>query len=146
MRLLYLLIVNCFLLSNISCAPAVAPEIGFKSVATKGKIIYTRVKGERWTLSKYLKIVKEFSKYDDNGLFSGVVVFNNNRYAVKKSPQLAADVQFVFLDKDGVEIEKTNWQPVIFPPGVDVVVKQVSMNSDTRDYRVYVRGPRAQNW
>jgi len=136
----------CFLILLVSCAPALTPDVGFDSAASQSRIIYTRTKGQRWTLSKYLKVIKEFSQQDENGLFTGVIVFNNNRYAVRKSPHLAADVQFVFLGEDGLEVEKTNWQPVLFPPGVDVVVKHVSMNPDTRDYKVYVRGPKTQNW
>ena len=130
------------LLSLVSCAPAMSPQEGFQSVAQKNKIIFMRRDGQHATLNWYLKVVKEYSKYDDNGLFSGIVIFNNNRYKVKGNPDLVCDVQFVFFDEDGMELEKTNWQPYLFNPGMDTVVKQVSMNPNSRDYKVYVREPK----
>jgi hypothetical protein len=130
----------------VSCTPAVAPKTGYKSIASQNKIVYLRRDGQHATLNRYLKVVKELNKYDENGLFTGIVVFNNNRYKVKSSPNLVCDVQFVFLDEDGLEVEKTNWQPVLFPPGVDTTVKQVSLNQNTRDYKVYVREPKTPAW
>jgi len=107
-----LIVVACFLSSLISCAPAVSPKIGFQSVAQSSKVIYTREKGEKYTLSKYLKVVKILSNTDENGLLNCAIVFNNNRY--KKAPNLSADIQFTFFDENGFELEKTNWQPVFF--------------------------------
>jgi len=126
----------------ISCQPAVAPKVGYQSIASQNKIIFIRQDGEYATLSRYLKVVKELSKYDDNGLFTGIIVLNNDRYKVKGDPSLVCDVKFVFLDENDLEIEKTNWQPIFFTPGVDTMVKQVSMNLNTRDYKVYVREPK----
>lgn len=137
----------CFFLSLVvSCAPAVSPKVGYQSIAQQNKIIYLRRDGQRATMNRYLKVVKELSSYGESGLFSGIVVFNNNRYKVKKSPNLVCDVQFVFFDENGLELEKTNWQPVLFPPGVDTTVKQVSMNPSARDYKVYVREPKTPDW
>ena len=90
-----------FLVFLVSCSPAVAPKVGYQSIAKQNKIIYLRRDGQRATLNRYLKIVKELNKYDESGLFSGIVVFNNNRYKVKDgSPNLVCDVKFVFLDEE----------------------------------------------
>jgi hypothetical protein len=130
-----------------SCAtPAKAPEVGYQSVASQEKIVYLRGDGKSSDLYKYLKIVKEFSKYDESGLFIAFIIFNNSRYKKGKTPYLLCDVQFVFLDADGLELEKTNWQPIMFQAGVDVTVKQVSLNQNTRDYKVYVREQIPAGW
>lgn len=130
-----------------ACSPAVAPKTGYQSVASQNRIIYIRRDGQHATLSRYLKVVRELSKYDEEtGLFTGILVLNNDRYKVKGSPTLVCDVQFVFLDENGLEVEKTNWQPIQFTPGVDVMVKQVSMSPDTRDYKVYVREPKTPGY
>jgi hypothetical protein len=135
-----------FLFMTSCGSPAVAPEVGYQSVASQEKIVYLRGDGKSSDLHKYLKIVREFSKHDENGLFQAVIIFNNSRYKKGKTPYLLCDVQFVFLDDDGLEIEKTNWQPVMFQAGVDVTVKQVSLNQNTRDYKVYVREQLAAGW
>ena len=145
-RVIFLLILVFVLPLFTSCSPAVAPKVGYQSVASQNKIIYIRRDGQYATLSRYLKVVKELSKYDENGLFAGIVVFNNDRFKVKGSPNLVCDIQFIFLDENGLEVEKTNWQPILFTPGVDTMVKQVSMNQNARDYKVYVREPRTPGW
>jgi hypothetical protein len=135
------------LLFVTSCAStAKAPQVGYQSFASQEKIVYLRGDGKGSDLHKYLKVVKELSKYDENGLFTAIVIFNNNRYKKGSSPYLVCDLQFVFLDDDGLEIEKTNWQPVMFEAGVDVTVKQISMNPNTEKYKLYVRDPRTTKW
>lgn len=136
------------LLLIVSCAPAISPKVGYKSIASQNRIIYLRHDGQHATLNRYLKVVKEVAKYDKNGLYTVTVILNNNRYKIrsKQSPDLFCDVQFVFLDADGLEVEKTNWQPVLFTPGVDTTIRQVSMNVNTSDYKVYVRSPKTPDW
>jgi hypothetical protein len=135
------------LLFVTSCATtAKAPEVGYQSVASQEKIVYLRGDGKGSDLHKHLKVVKELSKYDENGLFTVIVIFNNSRYKKGSSPYLVCDLQFVFLDDDGLELEKTNWQPVMFEAGVDVTVKQISMNPHTKEYKLYVRDPRTTQW
>ena len=142
-----LIVIMGILLFVTSCATtAKAPEVGYQSVASQEKIVYLRGDGKSSDLHKYLKIVREFSKYDESGLFKAVIIFNNSRYKKGKTPYLLCDVQFVFLDDDGLEIEKTNWQPIMFQAGVDVIVKQVSLNQNTRDYKVYVREQISAGW
>jgi hypothetical protein len=137
---IFLLVTSC------ASSPAVAPEVGYQSVASQEKIVYLRGDGKSSDLHKYLRIVKEFSKYDEIGLFKAVIIFNNSRYKKGKTPYLLCDVQFVFLDESGLEVEKTNWQPIMFQAGVDVTVKQVSLNPTTRDYKVYVREQIEVGW
>ena len=149
MKLIVLLLVAVFAVS--ACSPAVAPQGGYESVASQAenKVLYLRRDGfvgsQHTTLNRYLKLVRNFSKYDENGLFKVVVVFNNDRYEESRR-NLNCDVQFVFLDEDGIELEKTNWQPYMFPSGQDIAIKQVSLNPDTRDYKIYVREPRDSTW
>lgn len=143
----YVFAIMVMLLFINSCAsPARAPDVGYESVASQEKIVYLRGDGGGSDLHKYLKIVKEFSRYDENGLFKAVIVFNNSHYRKGQSPYLVCDVQFVFLDDDGLEIEKTNWQPMMFQAGVDVTVKQVSLSPNARDYKVYIRNPKTTKW
>jgi hypothetical protein len=142
-----LIVIMGILLFVTSCATkAKAPEVGYQSVASQEKIVYLRGDGKGSDLHKYLKVVKEFSKHDANGLFTVIVIFNNSRYKKGLSPYLVCDVQFVFLDDAGIELEKTNWQPVMFEAGVDVTVKQISMNPNTKEYKVYVRDPKTTKW
>jgi uncharacterized protein YcfL len=128
------------LMLAVSCAPTTTPQTGFDSMAQHNKIIYIRQKGQTYTLSRYLKVVKDVLKRTDTGLLTGIVVFNNNS---SDHPNLLCDVQFVFLDDTGIELEKTNWQPIMFPQGVDKAVKQVAINPTAQDYRVYVRAARS---
>jgi len=146
MRWYAFMIMGVFLFVTACTSPAVAPEVGYQSVASQEKIVYLRGDGKSSDLHKYLKIVKEFSKYEESGLFKAVIIFNNSHYKKGKTPYLLCDVQFVFLDEEGLEIEKTNWQPIMFQAGVDVTVKQVSLNPNTRDYKVYVREQIAAGW
>ena len=142
-----LIVIMGILLFVTSCATtAKAPEVGYQSVASQEKIVYLRGDGKGSDLHKHLKVVKELSKYDENGLFTVIVIFNNSRYKKGSSPYLVCDLQFVFLDDDGLELEKTNWQPVMFEAGVDVKVKQISMNPHTKEYKLYVRDPRTTQW
>lgn len=133
--------IGCLLLIllALSCAPATAPKVGFNSVAQESRIVYIRPDGQTYTLSRYLKVVKEVSRRSETDLFSAIVIFNNNS---RKFRNLVCDVQFVFLDQDGIELEKTNWQPIVFPQGVDTTVKQVAMNPMAQDYKVYVKEPK----
>jgi len=131
------------------CSPAVAPNIGSETVASTNRIIYLRRDGQFATLSRYLKVVREVMRRDENGLFTVILVFNNDRYhgyVSENSPNLVTDIQFVFYDQDGIEIEKTNWQPFTFQAGVDVTVKQVAINPDAVTYKAYVREPRIRSW
>ena len=151
MRSILLLLMLVAVLAVSACSPAVAPVGNFDSVASQkeNKILYLRRDGligsQYATLNRYLKVVRNFSKYDDNGLFKVVVVFNNDRYEDSRK-NLNCDVQFVFLDEDGIELEKTNWQPYMFPSGQDITIKEVSLNPDARDYKIYVREPRDSTW
>jgi uncharacterized protein YcfL len=137
----YLKPISCLLLLllTISCAPATAPKVGFNSVAQESKIVYIRADGQIYTLSRYLKVVKEVTRRSEAGLLSGIVILNNNS---RKIRNLVCDVQFVFLDQDGIELEKTNWQPIVFSQGVDTTIKQVAMNPMAQDYKVYVKEPK----
>ena len=141
-----IVIVGMFLFVTSCATTTQVPEVGYQSVASQEKIVYLRGDGKGPDLHKYLKVVKEFSKHDANGLFTVIVIFNNSRYKKGSSPYLVCDVQFVFLDDDGIELEKTNWQPVMFEAGVDVTVKQISMNPNTKQYKVYVRNPKTTKW
>jgi hypothetical protein len=151
MKYLAMLLAAATMATCFACSPAVSPKAGFQSVASEqeNKIIYLRRDGyvgsQYATLNHYLKVVKHFSRYDESGLFQVVVVFNNDRYEETRR-NLNCDVQIVFLDADGLEVEKTNWQPYMFPSGQDVTIKQVSLSPDARDYKIYVREPRDADW
>lgn len=139
-----------------ACTPAIAPtpenQGNFTSIASQkeNKVIYLRrsakyVGSQYHTLHTYLKVLKHFDRRDQNGLYEVVAVFNNNRYE-NAGENLNCDVQFVFLDSDGLELEKTNWQPYMFPGGQDVLIKQIAMNPLAQDYKIYVREPRDAKW
>jgi hypothetical protein len=149
MKYHFLLCLTIFTLFLNGCSPAVAPRIGAQTVASANRIIYLRRDGQYATLSRYLKVVNEVQRRDQNGLFNVILVFNNDRYYgyfSNDSPNLVIDIQFVFYDRDGIEVDKTNWQPNTFQAGVDVTVKQVSINPDTVSYKAYVREPRTPSW
>ena len=146
MRWCLIVIMGMLLFVNSCATTARAPEVGYQSVASQEKIVYLRGDGKGSDLLKYLKVVKELSRYDENGLFTVIVIFNNSRSKKGSSPYLVCDLQFVFLDDDGLELEKTNWQPMMFQAGVDVTVKQVSLNPTARDYKLYVRDAKTTEW
>ena len=149
MKFHYLLSFTLLSIFLYGCSPAVAPNIGANTVASSNRIIYVRRDGQFATLSRFLKVVKEVQRRDVNGLFQVILVFNNDRYYgyfSSDSPNLVIDIQFVFYDRDGIEVDKTNWQPNTFQSGVDVTVKQVSINPDAVSYKAYVREPRTPSW
>ena len=59
------------LMLAVSCAPTTTPQTGFDSMAQHNKIIYIREKGQTYTLSRYLKVVKDVVKRTETGLLTG---------------------------------------------------------------------------
>lgn len=133
----------------IACSPAVAPKTSFESKAQQNRVIYLKHSSSSYlTLNKYLKVVDIVTRRDDNGFYEAIVVLNNNRFERHKSdsPNLFCDVQFVFYDEDGIELEKTNWQAYAFPGGMDKAVKQISMDKYANDFKMYVREAKQAKW
>lgn len=101
------------------------------------RIIYT-VKGasETATLRKFIKTISVEASKTESGLLEVNAVFHNIR-----SKDLWVDVMTVFLDENGREIEKTNWQNVQFFTGVDQTFRQTSIRESATDFCIYLREP-----
>jgi hypothetical protein len=52
------------------------------------------------------------------------------------------DVQVIFRDKDGYEVEKTNWEPVLLQRRRVTEHKTNSLNARSTDYRILIRDPK----
>ena len=125
------------------------PVIGLKTAAptqptarpTVGQqehIIYVvNEKRARFTLQRYLRVVRCEGRREDSGLLTAFAVFNNLRHK-----DLWVEIQTVFLDSDMVEIERTNLQPMQFVSGVNTTFKQTSISTHATDFRFYIRKPR----
>jgi hypothetical protein len=52
----------------------------------------------------------------------------------------------VFYDKDGFELEKTNWAPLFLSAGQITFYKTSSLSSRAYDYTIFLRNPRKTNF
>lgn len=52
------------------------------------------------------------------------------------------DIQVIFRDKDGFELEKTNWEPILLQRRKITSYQVNSLSSKPEDYRVLIRDPK----
>lgn len=83
---------------------------------------------------RYLRLVKHDAERLPNGQLKVRLEIEN-----KKEETFHADVQFIFRDEKGFQIEETNWQPVLFHGRRVTLVEQNSITPKAADYRVLVR-------
>jgi len=82
----------------------------------------------------YIKVVSEQKKRLPSGQLEMIMEIQNRR-----NKDLWADIQVVFVDEAGVEVDKTNWEPVMFHRRDVKTFKKVSLPSTASDYRLVIR-------
>lgn len=83
---------------------------------------------------RYLRLVKHDATRLPNGSLMVQLEIEN-----KKEKTFHADMQIIFRDEKGFEIEKTNWQPVLFHGRRVGLVEQNSITPSAVDYRILIR-------
>lgn len=81
-----------------------------------------------------LRIVDEKVRRLESGQMEIIMRIQN-----RKNDDLWSDVQVIFEDADGVEVDKTNWEPVMFHRREITTYKKVSLTPNAQDYRVVIR-------
>jgi len=88
-------------------------------------------------LATWLRIAGNQSQRLDSGLLQARLRIENfldtDRWV---------DIQVVFRDKDGFEVEKTNWEPIILHRRRVTEYQINSLSPKPVDYRILVRDPR----
>jgi len=82
----------------------------------------------------YLKVVSEQKKRLESGQLEMVMEIQNRR-----NKDLWADIQVVFLDASGVEVDKTSWEAVMFHRRDLKTFKKISLPTPAIDYRMMIR-------
>lgn len=88
----------------------------------------------------YLNVVSQNVRKLESGQLEIIIEIQNTR-----NKDLWADVQTVFKDKDGIEVDKTNWEPIMFHRREVTTYKKVSLSLDAADYRLVIRKPKTEN-
>ena len=83
---------------------------------------------------KNLNVVKHFSSKTESGQFVVQIDMEN-----EKNKDIWTDIQVVFRDAKGMEVERTSWEPFQFHRRAVSSYKKVSMRSDISDYRILIR-------
>ncbi len=92
-----------------------------KDAALKRKARLVQLKVER-TEADLLRVRLGILNHDDDSLW--------------------IDIQVLFYDADGFELEKTNWQPLLLQTDQVTYFDTVSLSSQARDYNVFLRNAR----
>ena len=85
-------------------------------------------------LRRRLRLVKHAAERLPSGQLKVKMEIEN-----KKEDTVHADIQFIFRDAQGFEIETTNWQPYLFNGHRVTLVEQNSLKPNAADYRVLIR-------
>lgn len=85
-------------------------------------------------MTYYLNIVKHVADRLPNGNLKVRLAIEN-----EENTDYWVDVQVIFRDKDGFEVESTNWEPFMFHRRKVTTYEKVSLNNQAADYRVLIR-------
>ena len=87
------------------------------------------------SMVRSFKVVSEITptRLDGGELEAGIVIENAT------GKDIRADYKFVFVDRDGGELDSTAWTPKLFIRGTRETLKSNSLNPEAADYRVYIR-------
>ena len=81
-----------------------------------------------------LRLVKHEAERLANGQLKVRLEIEN-----KKEDIFHSDIQFIFRDEKGFEIETTNWQPYLLLGHRVTLVEQNSITPNAADYRILIR-------
>ena len=115
-----------------SCRTPRPAKVEQEPRAEMAKVTILDKKDQR--MHRKIHVVRQRARRLDNGILEVQIAFEN---AAKYD--IWADIQVVFKDSQGFEIEKTNWQPFLFTKGAVTDFRANSMNSKAEDYQVFLR-------
>lgn len=137
LRRLMMKIVSIFLLAGfllVSCGPAKVGSNPSPIQHQERLLLLDRA------YKPYIKIVSEQKKRLESGQLEMTMEIQNRR-----NKDLWADIQVVFLDQAGVEVDKTSWEPVMFHRRDVKTFKKVSLPSTASDYRMVIRKAKSES-
>ncbi|MFT7520635.1 MAG: hypothetical protein ACI9MC_002785 [Kiritimatiellia bacterium] len=82
----------------------------------------------------YVRVVRLGMDRTPAGLLEAKVQLLNKSLSTRK-----VDVKVEFRDKDGFELESTNWQPHLLGSEVVQTIRTNSMNNQAADFKIYIR-------
>ena len=85
-------------------------------------------------LKRHLNIVKHKASRLPSGQLEVKVAIEN-----EENNDVWVDMQVIFNDQDGFELEKTNWEPVQFSRRKVTNVRKNSLSAKAADYRILLR-------
>ncbi len=96
-----------------------------------------KVIAKNFVLRDWLRIAKHKAVRTDGNLLQVKLGIEN----IKKQ-DVWSDIQVVFYDQDGFELDKTNWQPLLLIGKQITFYETVSLSGRAYDYTVFLRNPR----
>ncbi len=118
----------CIAVFVFSCGPYRASRNPNPLQETEHIILKTHV------LTRYLNVVKQKVERLPAGNLKIKLAIEN-----EEDDDLWTDVQVIFLDKDGFELESTNWEPFMWHGRKVTTFEKVSLSPKAADYRVLIR-------
>jgi hypothetical protein len=112
-----------------ACGGPFKPEVNPTPMQDTEKVVLLDM-----ALARYLNVVRHKGERLPGGQLEVKLEMEN-----EEKGNVWADVQVIFRDKDGFELEKTNWEPVQFQGRTVTNFKKNSLNSKADDYRVLIR-------
>ena len=85
-------------------------------------------------LTRYLNVVKYHASRLPAGHLEVKLAIEN-----EENKDVWADIQVIFRDTEGFELEKTTWEPVQFHRRSVTTIKRNSLSAKAADYRVLIR-------
>ena len=97
----------------------------------------TRVQVESRTIRPLIAVDKAVVEREESGLLRVRLAIRN-----KTRDDIWVDIRTVFTDEQGLEAEKTNWEPFLCTARTVETYDVRSLGSQVRDYRVLIRDPK----
>ncbi|MCB0272734.1 MAG: hypothetical protein KDD46_06950 [Bdellovibrionales bacterium] len=86
-----------------------------------------------------IRLVSEQARKLDSGQLEVIMEIQN-----QSNKDLWTDIQVIFKDADGVEVDKTNWEPQMFHRRELTTYKKVSLPATAVDYRIVIRAAKTE--
>lgn len=124
----FLIVVTLLLVGAPACGPY-RPEVNTNPMQSTEKVVLLD-----YALARYLNVVRHKGGHLEAGQLEVNLEIEN-----EENNDVWADVQVIFRDKDGFELEKTNWEPVQFHRRTVTTFKRNSLSAKADDYRILIR-------
>jgi hypothetical protein len=117
--------------SVVSCGPRAAKQAKGTLQEEEKVVLLDGV------LARNLQVVKEKTDRTDSGQLRVRLEIENI-----KNADLWTDVQVIFRDSEGFELEKTSWEPTQFHRRAVTTIVRNAMDTKASEYRVLIRNTR----